>query len=131
MILTLRSNVLIRYSTEGGYAATTAIPLQGLLASVASALLSWVAAQLSDGESLNDVVIEQTGQVATAYAAHALPDGSSTQVPSSFRKTLSASCTVTAPLGVRAFVVTSEQLPDPLRDGLLAAWESIAAADIL
>jgi hypothetical protein len=32
---------------------------------------------------------------------------------------------VTAPLGSRTFVITSEQLPEQLRDGLLQAWAVI------
>jgi hypothetical protein len=34
---------------------------------------------------------------------------------------------VTAPLGSRTFVVSSESLPTSLRDGLLAAWAGLFA----
>jgi hypothetical protein len=33
---------------------------------------------------------------------------------------------VTAPLGSRTFVVSSESLPSELRDGLVQAWEALA-----
>lgn len=32
---------------------------------------------------------------------------------------------VTAPLGSRTFVVSSESLPEGLRDGLVAAWQTL------
>ena len=35
---------------------------------------------------------------------------------------ISAAVSVTAPLGSRTFVVSSESLPEELRDGLVAAW---------
>jgi threonine/homoserine/homoserine lactone efflux protein len=40
---------------------------------------------------------------------------------------MSAAVSVTAPLGSRTFVVSSESLPEELRDGLVAAWGALSA----
>lgn len=125
MTLHLSNQKLTRYVTRQGYAAAEQVPLVGDLATVAQALLEWLSAQLAAGETLADVVIEPSGQVATAFETTTDDEGNEIEVPTAFRPTLSAAVSVTAPLGSRTFVRSSEALPPELRDGLLAAWTSL------
>jgi len=125
MTLRLSNNTLTRHVTRSGYAAAENVPLQGDLAAVAEGLLAWLTAQLASGETLADVVIEPSGQVATAYEVSTDDEGNEVQVPAEFRQVLSAAVSVTAPLGSRTFVAASESLPTSLRDGLLAAWAAL------
>lgn len=126
MTLRLSNNTLTRYVERSGYAAAEAVPLQGDLAAVADGLLAWLGAQLAAGETLADVVIEQNGQVATAYEVSTDDEGNEVSTPTEFRNVLSAAVSVTAPLGARTFVQSSESLPTQLRDGLLAAWAQLS-----
>jgi hypothetical protein len=123
MTLRLANNQLTRYVQRSGYAAAEQVPLDGDLGEVAASLLAWLGAQLAQGETLADVVLEQGGQVATAYETQTDEDGNEVQVATAFRPTISAAVSVTAPLGSRTFVVSSESLPDELRDGLISAWD--------
>jgi hypothetical protein len=61
MKLLLSNNQLTRYAKSGDYATTTAIPLDGELALTAQTLLSWLQAQLTEGESVGQVFIEPDG----------------------------------------------------------------------
>lgn len=126
MTLRLSNNTLTRYVTRSGYAAAEAVPLQGDLAAVADGLLAWLAAQLAAGETLADVVIEPSGTVATAYEVTTDDEGNEVSTPTEFRSALSAAVSVTAPLGARTFVSSSESLPTQIRDGLLEVWESVS-----
>jgi hypothetical protein len=126
MTLRLSNNQLTRYVQRSGYAAAEQVPLQGDLASVASGLLAWLGAQLADGETLADLVIEPAGQVATAYEVSTDDEGNEVSTPVEFRSVLSAAVSVTAPQGARTFVQSSESLPTQLRDGLLAAWGNLS-----
>ena len=126
MTLRLSNNTLTRYITRSGYAAAEQVPLVGNLAAVAEGLLAWLGAQLADGETLADVVIEPNGQVATAYEVSTDDEGNEVQTPVEFRSVLSAAVSVTAPQGARTFVQSSESLPTQLRDGLLAAWGNLS-----
>jgi hypothetical protein len=125
MTLRLSNNSLTRYVTRSGYAAAENVPLDGQLGEVAAPLLAWLGAQLAAGETLADVVLESSGQVATAYETATDEEGNESQVATAFRPTISAAVSVTAPLGSRTFVACSESLPTQLRDGLIAAWQSI------
>jgi hypothetical protein len=125
MTLRLANQSLTRYVTRSGYAAAENVPLDGALGQVAAQLLAWLSAQLAQGETLADVVLESSGQVATAYETQLDEDGNESQVATAFRPTITAAVSVTAPLGSRTFVVSSESLPDELRDGLVAAWASL------
>jgi hypothetical protein len=125
MTLRLSNNALVRYITRSGYAAAESVPLDGPLGEVAASLLAWLSAQLAAGETLADVVLESSGQVATAYETQQDDDGNEIEVATAFRPTISAAVSVTAPLGSRTFVVSSEVLPEELRDGLVAAWEEL------
>jgi hypothetical protein len=125
MTLRLANQSLTRYVTRQGYAAAEQVPLDGDLGEVAAQLLAWLSAQLASGETLADVVLEASGQVATAYETQTDEDGNEIEVATAFRPTISAAVSVTAPLGSRTFVVSSESLPSELRDGLVAAWASL------
>jgi hypothetical protein len=126
MKLLLSNNQLTKFSRSGEYATTTNIPLEGDVAAVAAGLLAWLAAQLAEGETLSQVMLESSGQVATAYETQTDDEGNESQVATAYRPTISAAVSVTAPLGSRTFVVSSESLPTELRDGLLAAWQSLS-----
>ena len=127
MTLKLSNNTLTRYVQRSGYAAAEQVPLVGNLAAVAEGLLAWLGAQLASGETLADVVIEPSGQVATAYEVTQDDEGNEVSTPTEFRQVLSAAVSVTAPLGARTFVASSESLPTQLRDGLLTAWAGLFA----
>ena len=125
MTLRLSNNTLTRYVQRSGYASAEQVPLVGNLAAVAEGLLAWLSAQLASGETLADLVIEPSGQVATAYEVSTDDEGNEVSTPTEFRSVLSAAVSVTAPLGSRTFVASSESLPTQLRDGLLAAWSAL------
>jgi hypothetical protein len=125
MTLRLANQSLTRYVDRQGYAAAENVPLDGDLGEVAASLLTWLGAQLATGETLADVVLESSGQVATAFETTTDEDGNEIEVATAFRPTISAAVSVTAPLGSRTFVVSSESLPSELRDGLVAAWASL------
>jgi hypothetical protein len=125
MTLRLSNNTLTRYVTREGYAAAEPVSLVGALGEVAAALLAWLAAQLASGETLVDVVLERSGQVATAYETQTDDEGNEIEVPTAFRPVITAAVSVHAPQGSRTFTMPSELLPDALRDGLLAAWEEL------
>jgi hypothetical protein len=127
MILRLSNNSLTRYVQRSGYAAAENVPLDGPLGAVAASLLAWLGAQLATGETLADVVLESSGQVATAYETATDEEGNESQVATAYRPTISAAVSVAAPLGSRTFVVSSESLPTQLRDGLIAAWVALSA----
>jgi hypothetical protein len=125
MTLRLANNSLTRYVNRQGYAAAEPVPLDGDLGEVAQTLLAWLGAQLAQGETLSDVVLEQGGQVATAFETQIDEEGNEVQVATAWRPAISAAVSVTAPLGSRTFVVSSESLPDALRDGLVQTWEDL------
>jgi hypothetical protein len=125
MTLRLANNSLTRYVQRQGYAAAEQVPLDGDLGEVAASLLAWLSAQLATGETLADVVLESSGQVATAYETQQDDEGNEIEVATAFRPTISAAVSVTAPLGSRTFVVSSEVLLSELRDGLVAAWQNL------
>jgi hypothetical protein len=125
MTLRLSNNTLTRYVQRSGYAAAEPVPLDGPLGEVAAQLLAWLGAQLAAGETLADVVLEASGQVATAYETATDEEGNESQVATAFRPTISAAVSVTAPLGRRTSTLPSELLPAPLRDGLVAAWQAL------
>ena len=126
MKLLLQQNNLTRYSKSGEYATTTAIPLDGELAVTAQTLLSWLQAQLTEGESVGQVFIEPDG-THSDYETQTDAEGIESQVVTSSRPKLSAAVTAHAAQGSRSVVFSSEALPAELRDGLLAAWAAIEA----
>jgi hypothetical protein len=118
MKLLLSNNQLTRYSNAGAYATTTAIPLDGDLATTAQSLLAWLQAQLTAGETVGQVFLEPDG-----FAGDMDEEGNET----SPRAKLSAAVTAHAEAGSRSVVFSSESLPAELRDGLLAAWAQLDA----
>jgi hypothetical protein len=117
MTLRLANQTLTRYVQRSGYAAAENVPLDGQLGEVAASLLAWLSGQLATGETLADVVLESSGQVATEFD----DEGAATD----YRPVITAAVSVHAPQGSRTFTMPSELLPDALRDGLLAAWEAL------
>jgi len=126
MKLLLSNNALTRYSRSGAYATTTAVPLDGDLATTAQTLLAWLQAQLVEGESVGQVFIEPDG-THSEYETSVDAEGIESQSVTSTRSKLSAAVTAHAPEGSRSVVFSSESLPTELRDGLLAAWAAIDA----
>jgi len=124
MKLLLSNNQLTRYSRSGAYATTTAIPLDGDLATTAQTLLAWLQAQLVEGESVGQVFLEPDG-THSDYETSVDAEGVESQVVTSSRAKLSAAVTAHAPQGSRSVVYSSESLPVELRDGLLAAWRQL------
>jgi hypothetical protein len=124
MKLLLSNNQLTRYSQSGAYATTTAIPLDGPLATTAQTLLEWLQAQLVEGESVGQLFLEPDG-THSDYETQTDAEGIESQVATSTRAKLSAAVTAHAPQGSRSVVFSSESLPAELRDGLLAAWAQI------
>ena len=120
MKLLLSQNALTRYAKSGAYATTTAIPLDGELATTAQTILAWLQAQLTEGESVGQVFLEPDGTHSETDA-----EGNESQVVTSTRAKLSAAVTAHAAAGSRSVVFSSEALPTELRDGLLAAWAEI------
>jgi hypothetical protein len=118
MKLLLSQNALTRYAKSGEYATTTAIPLDGELATTAQTLLAWLQSQLVDGEAVGQVFLEPDG-----FAGEMDAEGNAT----STRAKLSAAVTAHAAQGSRSVVFSSEALPAELRDGLLAAWSALEA----
>ena len=124
MKLLLQQNNLTRYAQSGAYATTTAIPLDGPLALTAQTLLSWLQAQLTEGETVGQVFLEPDG-THSDYETSVDPEGNESQTVTSTRAKLSAAVTAHAAAGSRSVVYSSEALPAELRDGLLAAWAQI------
>ena len=124
MKLLLSQNALTRYSRSGDYATTTAIPLDGELATTAQTLMAWLQSQLTEGEAVGQVFLEPDG-THSDYETTVDAEGIESQVATSTRAKLSAAVTAHAPQGSRSVVFSSESLPTELRDGLLAAWAAI------
>jgi hypothetical protein len=124
MKLLLSNNQLTRYAKSGDYATTTAIPLDGELATTAQTLLSWLQSQLTEGESVGQVFLEPDG-THSDYETSVDAEGNESQIVTSSRAKLSAAVTAHAAAGSRSVVFSSESLPAELRDGLLAAWAVI------
>jgi hypothetical protein len=126
MKLLLSNNQLTRYSQSGAYATTTAIPLDGDLATTAQNLLAWLQAQLVEGESVGQVFLEPDG-THSDYETSVDAEGNESQVAAATRAKLSAAVTAHAAAGSRSVVFSSEALPTELRDGLLATWATLDA----
>ena len=124
MIIHLNNNLLTRYLNYNGYATSENILLEGNLADITQLLLIWLKQQIKNDETIFDIVIEETTKVAIAYENSIDAEGNEIQIPTNFRQVLSAAVSVTSPLGARTFVISSENLPNELRDALLNAWAS-------
>jgi hypothetical protein len=103
MTLIFTPSSITRFGTRDGYAFSDSVDLSETpFSELPATLIAWLTSQLADSESVSQVVLEQAGDV------------------------INAAVSVTAPLGQRTFAITSESLPVDLRDGLLAAWQSLA-----
>lgn len=113
MTLIFTPSSITRFGTREGYAFSEGVSLAGTpFAELPATLIAWLGSQLAEGESVSQVVLEQEGSVT-------LEDDTT-------RSVINAAVSVTAPQGQRTFSVSSEALPDDLRDGLLAAWAYLA-----
>jgi hypothetical protein len=124
MKLLLQQNNLTRYANSGAYATTTAIPLDGPLATTAQTLLAWLQSQLVEGETVGQAFLEPDG-THSDYETQVDAEGIESQVATSTRAKLSAAVTAHAEAVSRSVVFSSEALPAELRDGLLSAWAQI------
>lgn len=123
MTLTLRNNILTRFGTRDGYAFSEEVTQAPKLSALLTTLLEWLGQNLATGEKLTGVVLESVGTIPTGWTE---PNENGTQEPLGFRPVINAAVSVTAPAGMRTFVVSSEALPEILRDQLLGAWHSLS-----
>jgi pyrroline-5-carboxylate reductase len=122
MILTLQSNKLTRYGIRDGYSFNEEVEQTEELSALLTSLLEWLGSNLATGESFIDVVLEIAGTTPSGFTE---PDENGLQEPTGYRNIISAAVSVKAIAGSRTFVLTSEQLPEELRDALLSAWDSL------
>ena len=125
---------LTRFYNSGGYAKNELVDLSSTpFQDVPVGLLNWLQTQISEGESVAQIVLEVVGRVGVTFEKQIQfvsdSDGAfssiEVQVPVTFRDLLSAAVSVSAPQGSRTFTLSSESLPSELRDGLISAWEYI------
>jgi hypothetical protein len=115
---------LKRYFTRGIYAACEQVNLASTpFESVSDDLLAWLGTQVNEGEVVSQVVIEDNGKVETTEKVKG------EEPIQTFRQALNAAVSVTAQEGQRTFAISSETLPNDLRDGLIAAWEYISSLE--
>jgi hypothetical protein len=102
MTLTFKNNAITLFDTRNGYSFASDVPYEGQIKGVCDSLLLWCTSQMVEGETIANVVIEQTEQITAA---------------------VSASCSK----GERTFVVLQEELPEQLATTFQTAWESLKA----
>ena len=95
------------------------------LPAVASVVFILLSSQLVEGESVSQIVLESGGSVPSTFTESTDEEGNAIIIPATFRNTLNAAVSVTAEQGERTFSLSSETLPDDLREGLLSAWASL------
>jgi len=109
MTLIFTPSSITRFGSREGYAFSESVDLTDTpFAELPATLITWLTGQLADGESVSQVVLEETTSVAVDEVT--------------LRAVINAAVSVTAPQGQRTFSVSSEALPADLRDGLIAAW---------
>ena len=116
MTLIFNSCALTRFYNSGGYAKNELVDLSSTpFAAVPVGLLNWLQTQISEGESVAQIVLEDGGKVETE-------SGLAHQV-------INAGVSIVAPNGngERSISISSEALPPELRNGLLATWEFITS----
>ena len=120
MTLIFSNSGLKRYFTRGIYAACEQVNLVSTpFESVSDDLLAWLGTQVNEGEAVSQVVIEDGGKINVTEKVKG------EEPIQTFRQALNAAVSVTAHEGQRTFAISSETLPNDLRDGLIAAWEYI------
>ena len=121
MTLIFSNSGLKKYFTRGIYAACEQVNLVSTpFESVSEDLLAWLGTQVNEGEVVSQVVIEDSGKI---NVTEKVKDEEPIQT---FRQALNAAISVAAQEGQRTFAISSETLPNDLRDGLIAAWEYIS-----
>ena len=124
MTLIFSNSGLKRYFTKGIYAACEQVNLVSTpFKSVSDDLLAWLGTQVNEGEAVSQVVIEDGGKVETTEKVKG------EEPIQTFRQLLNAAVSVTAQEGQRTFAISSETLPNDLRDGLISAWEYISSLE--
>lgn len=124
MTLIFSNSGLKKYFTRGIYAACEQVNLVSTpFESVSDDLLSWLGTQINEGEAVSQVVIEDSGKVETTKKVKG------EEPIQTFRQALNAAVSVTAQEGQRTFAISSEAIPNDLRDGLIAAWEYISGLE--
>ena len=116
MTLIFTPPVLTRFYNSGGYAKNELVDLFSTpFQDVPVGLLTWLQTQISEGESVAQIVLEDGGKVETESGlAHQVINAGVSIVASDGN-------------GQRALSISSESLPPELRDGLLATWEFITS----
>jgi len=111
---------LTRFYNAGGYAKNKLVDLSSTnFENVPTGLLSWLASQINEGESIAQIVLEDGGMIEIV-----LEDS---ETPVVERQVINAGISINAPdnNGQRSISISSESLPSELRDGLTATWEYI------
>ena len=111
---------LTRFYNAGGYAKNKLVDLSSTnFENVPTGLLSWLASQINEGESIAQIVLEDGGMIEIV-----LEDS---ETPVVERQVINAGVSINAPdnNGQRSISISSESLPPELRDGLTATWEYI------
>jgi hypothetical protein len=112
-----------RFGLREGYAFNENLSLEDTpFSELPNNLISWLSSQLHQGEAVSQVVLEEIGTVPTGWTP---PDENGTQEPTGFRPVINAAVSVVAAQGKKTFPISSESLPDDLRDALVAAWQEI------
>ena len=111
MTLNFTPSSLTKFGKTGLYSFSQDIPLTGELATVSTTLLTWLSSQLIEGEAVSQIVLESGVSV--------------TMDDEATRNTLNAAISVTAVQGERTFSISSELLPEDLRDSLLTTWATL------
>jgi hypothetical protein len=102
MTLIFTPSSITRFALRDGYSYSEPVTLADTpYADLPTSLIGWLTTQLASGETISQVVLEQEGEA------------------------ISAAVSVSAPQGQRTFSLLSDALPDDLRAGLLAAWQSL------
>ncbi len=107
---------LTRFYNAGGYAKNELVDLSSTpFQDVPVSLLTWLKTQISDGESVAQIVLEELGRIEITSEL--------------IRQVINAGVSIVAPdgNGQRSISISSESLPSELRDGLIATWEFITA----
>lgn len=120
MTLIFTPSSITRFGVRSGYAFSEGVSLtETPFAELPATLIAWLTGQLAEAEAVSQVVLEQAGTIPTGWTPE---DENGTQEPTGYRMVINAAVSVTAAQGQRTFSVSSESLPEELRDGLIAAW---------
>ena len=123
---------LTRFYNSGGYAKNELVDLSSTpFQDVPVGLLTWLQTQISEGESVAQIVLEDGGKV-ESVAQIVLEDGRKVETESGLaHQVINAGISINSPdnKGQRSISISSEYLPLELRDGLIAAWEYVSALD--